>query len=56
LPPAGHEAITVHADSALAWGWDVAAGDVVDPDADWPEHQAKSLGKILASLANQFTD
>ncbi|MGH8925894.1 MAG: gluconeogenesis factor YvcK family protein [Acidimicrobiia bacterium] len=54
--PARHEAITVDADTALAWGWDVATADVVDPDADWPEHQATSLGKMLASLANQFTD
>jgi uncharacterized cofD-like protein len=54
--PAGHRAISVDADTALAWGWDVATSDVVDADADWPEHQATSLGKILASLASQVTD
>ena len=55
IPP-GHKAITVDADTALAWGWDVATGDVVDPDAGWPEHQPESLGKVLASLANRFSD
>ena len=54
--PAGHKGMTVDGDTAFAWGWDVAAADLVDSGADWPEHDAVSLGTILARLANQVTD
>jgi hypothetical protein len=48
--------MTVDGDTAFAWGWDVAAADLVDSRTDWPEHDVLSLGTILASLANQLTD
>jgi uncharacterized cofD-like protein len=48
--PAGHKAVTVDADTALAWGWDVATANVADPLADWPEHDVVSLGRELAGM------
>jgi uncharacterized cofD-like protein len=48
-PPA-HREVTVDEDTALAWGWDVVTADVVDPLAEWPEHDVVSLGRVLASM------
>jgi uncharacterized cofD-like protein len=50
--PAGHRAVSVDADTALAWGWDVIAADLVDRSVDWPEHDATSLGAVLARLVH----
>lgn len=49
--PAHHRPVTVEDDSALAWGWDVNVADLVDRNADWPEHDAASLGLVLGRLA-----
>jgi uncharacterized cofD-like protein len=46
--PAGLKAVTVEADHALAWGWDVVAADIADHEADWPEHNSQTTGAILA--------
>jgi uncharacterized cofD-like protein len=49
--PAGHEAVTVDGDTALAWGWDVIGADLVDHGAKWPEHDPSSLGVVLGRMA-----
>jgi uncharacterized cofD-like protein len=46
--PVGHKGVIVDADTALAWGWDVTAADVIDQTAEWPEHDVISLGRVLA--------
>jgi uncharacterized cofD-like protein len=46
--PARHNAVSVDSDSALAWGWDVAAASLVDDLTEWPEHDVISLGRVLS--------
>jgi uncharacterized cofD-like protein len=45
--PVNHQIVTVDSDSALAWGWDVARGNVVDEGADWPAHDPIKLRRAL---------
>ncbi len=33
-------------------GWDVIEADLVDPQADWPQHDPIRLGQVLAHLRN----
>lgn len=33
-------------------GWDVVEADLVDPQADWPQHDPIRLGQVLARLEN----
>jgi uncharacterized cofD-like protein len=33
-------------------GWDVIEADLLDPQADWPQHDPIRLGEVLASLKN----
>jgi uncharacterized cofD-like protein len=46
-PPPDHQVVEVDADSALAWGWDVARTDLLDRDADWPAHDPVKLRRAL---------
>lgn len=46
--PPGHNPVSVDPDSALAWGWDVAAASLVDDLAEWPEHDPIFLGRVLS--------
>ena len=45
--PDDHQGVTVDPDIALAWGWDVARGNVVDESADWPAHDPAKLRSVL---------
>jgi hypothetical protein len=51
VTPAGHHSVSVDADTALAWGWDVAAASLVDDLANWPEHDVGALGRTLSRFA-----
>ena len=44
-------AVSVAPEDALAWGWQVAEVDLVDPDGGWPAHEPIALGQVLAKLA-----
>lgn len=50
VAPAHLTAVTVSADDALAWGWQVVEADLMDPDADWPAHEPMALGQVLGGL------
>jgi uncharacterized cofD-like protein len=50
VAPAHLTAVTVSADEALAWGWQVVEADLMDPDADWPAHEPMALGQVLGDL------
>ena len=50
IAPAHLTAVTVSADDALAWGWQVVEADLMDPDADWPAHEPMALGQVLGEL------
>jgi len=47
--PPGLTAVTVASDDAVAWGWQVVEGDLIDPDDDWPAHEPMALGQMLAN-------
>lgn len=50
--PAGHSPVSVDADAALAWGWDVVTASLVDNLAEWPEHDPISLGRVLSQTVS----
>jgi uncharacterized cofD-like protein len=54
--PKGLQAVTVQADAALAWGWDVLEDDVVDHLQEWPEHDPQALAHVLSRLATSTRD
>lgn len=54
--PKGHDAITVDAEAAAAYGWRVVYGDVSDPTAEWPAHDPVKLGRVLEQLAVRGAD
>lgn len=50
--PAGHQAVTVTADEAARYGWELVLADLNDEWSDWPQHDPLKLGQILEKLAN----
>jgi uncharacterized cofD-like protein len=50
--PAGHQAVTVTADEAAHYGWELVLSDLNDEWSDWPQHDPLKLGQILEKLAN----
>lgn len=51
--PAGLQAVEITEDEALALGWDLSGGDLMDDSAAWPQHDAMKLGRLLAALARR---
>jgi uncharacterized cofD-like protein len=49
--PEGHDAVVIDPDDAARHGWRVVFADVVDEQADWPEHDPLKLGMVLEKLA-----
>jgi uncharacterized cofD-like protein len=49
--PDGHDAIEIETEDAARHGWRVVFADVVDEQADWPEHDPLKLGMVLEKLA-----
>ncbi|MGH8913335.1 MAG: gluconeogenesis factor YvcK family protein [Acidimicrobiia bacterium] len=49
--PEGHEQVVIDTDDAARHGWRVVFADVVDVQADWPEHDPMKLGRVLEELA-----
>jgi len=49
--PEGHEQVLIDTDDAARHGWRVVFADVVDEQADWPEHDPIKLGQVLEKLA-----
>ena len=47
------EPITADADVLATYGVDVAASDLLDRDAPWPQHEPTRLGIVLGSLLNR---
>ncbi len=52
VAPPGLEAVLVDPDMLATYGVDVLLTDLVDPDAQWPQHDPARLGRALAKLAN----
>lgn len=50
--PEGHDAVTVSAEDAARYGWELVAADLNDEWADWPRHDSMKLGRVLQKLAN----
>ena len=48
--PAGLTPVSLAAEEALAWGWEVVEADLMDPEGDWPAHEPIALGQVLARL------
>ena len=48
--PEGHFALKVDEEDAARLGWDVVEADVVDTDAEWPQHDPIKLGRVLEDL------
>jgi uncharacterized cofD-like protein len=48
--PGSVEQVMIDEAEAAALGWDLATGDLVDRDADWPQHDPIRLGEALARL------
>ncbi|MDH3397420.1 MAG: uridine diphosphate-N-acetylglucosamine-binding protein YvcK [Acidimicrobiia bacterium] len=46
------EQVEVDKADLAAMGWDVVDADLVDPEADWPQHDPIRLGRVLARLKN----
>ena len=46
------EPVRVDRAELAARGWDVVEADLLDPQADWPQHDPIRLGQILAQLQN----
>lgn len=49
--PEGHDAVLIDTEDAARHGWRVVFADVVDEQADWPEHDPLKLGMVLEKLA-----
>ena len=49
-PPLDH--VRVDRAEMAAMGWEVVEADLVDPRADWPQHDPIRLGQVLARLKN----
>ncbi len=50
--PPGHEAVTISAEDAARFGWELVATDLNDEWADWPQHDPLKLARVLETLAN----
>lgn len=50
--PSGHEAVTVSAEDAARYGWELVVADLNDEWADWPQHDPMKLGRVLEKLAS----
>ena len=50
--PPGHEAVTVSAEDAARYGWELVLADVSDEWSDWPQHDPIKLGRVLEKLAH----
>lgn len=48
--PSGHERVSVDAEAAARFGWEVFAADVVDESSDWPAHDPLKLGRVLDEI------
>jgi uncharacterized cofD-like protein len=46
------EQVSVDRADLAAAGWGVVEADLVDPEADWPQHDPIRLGEVLARLEN----
>jgi uncharacterized cofD-like protein len=49
--PEGHDQVLIDTDDAARHGWRVVFADVIDEQADWPEHDPLKLGRVLEELA-----
>ncbi len=49
--PEDHEQVVIETDDAARHGWRVVFADLVDEQADWPEHDPMKLGRVLEKLA-----
>lgn len=49
--PTGHEHIMIETEDAARHGWRVVFADVLNEQADWPEHDPLKLGRVLEELA-----
>lgn len=49
--PEGHEQVVIETDDAARHGWRIVFADLVDEQADWPEHDPMKLGQVLEKLA-----
>lgn len=51
--PEGLQVVEIAEDEALALGWDLSRGDLIDGSTAWPQHDAMKLGRLLAALARR---
>ena len=49
--PEGHDAVTVSAEDAARYGWELVLADLNDEWSDWPQHDPMKLGRVLEKLA-----
>ena len=52
VAPPGLEAVLVDPDMLATYGIDVLLADLVDVEAQWPQHDPARLGRALSKLAN----
>ena len=48
--PSDLSPVKVTEEETVSLGWHLVEGDLIDPLADWPEHEPMSLGQVLSGL------